>query len=121
MDQSPNLTCSKFKFQISKFTTLNHQQNCSGDEVVSWSANFLSCSARLKFKLSISSLLFFDILIALYVLFSTSVITFCKSALTEANLFSADLSFTSKVSDLLLISYLISSKLGPFPVLLDMA
>ena len=25
MDQSPNLTCSKFRFQSSKFTTLNHE------------------------------------------------------------------------------------------------
>ena len=75
---------------------------------LSWSANFLYYSANLKLKLSISSLFCFNILIASSVLFSTTLIPFCKSTWTASNLFPIALSFTSK-ANLLLISALISS------------
>ena len=61
---------------------------------LSWSANFLFCSADLKFKLSTSSLFCFNSSIASSALFSTSLIVICKSAWTASNLFSPALSFT---------------------------
>ena len=91
---------------------------------LSWSANFLFCSANLKFKLSTSSQFCFNSSIASSALFSTTLIVICKSAWTASNSFSPALSFTYKVSNLLLISSLISSRLAEelsFPILLGIA
>ena len=79
---------------------------------LSWPATFPSCSANLIFKLRFSSLFCWDILIASLALFSTNLIAFPKSVLTASILFYVVVNFTFKISNLLLISSLISSRLA---------